>query len=163
MFTVVNKAWVKSKDLSYRECKSKIIAKSSIGQITKVPFYEHNLPFQDPEAQYFLGVCYEQGWGVEVNECKSAELYSQAAASGHDGALYSLAVFHEQALGGNKFNHRSFMNMFLEVISSITFQHNTVSVIILCLHTYYSVHFYNFLMLTGLGCIMLCLQNTSDI
>ncbi|VDI35481.1 Hypothetical predicted protein [Mytilus galloprovincialis] len=54
----------------------------------------------DPEAQYFLGVCYENGWGVEVNECKSAELYSQAASSGHDGALYSLGVFYELAVGG---------------------------------------------------------------
>ncbi|CAC5414557.1 unnamed protein product [Mytilus coruscus] len=54
----------------------------------------------DPEAQYFLGVCYENGWGVEVNECKSAELYSQAASSGHDGALYSLGVFYELAIGG---------------------------------------------------------------
>lgn len=54
----------------------------------------------DPEAQYFLGVCYENGWGVEVNECKSAELYSQAASSGHDGSLYSLGVFYELAIGG---------------------------------------------------------------
>ncbi|XP_061164754.1 uncharacterized protein LOC133173746 [Saccostrea echinata] len=53
-----------------------------------------------PEAQYFLGVCYEQGWGVEVNECKAAHLYSQAAQSGHDGALYNLAVFQEYGVGG---------------------------------------------------------------
>lgn len=57
---------------------------------------------QNPEAQYFLGICYEQGLGVEVNECKAAHLYSQAAQSGHDGALYNLAVFHEYGIGGMK-------------------------------------------------------------
>lgn len=55
---------------------------------------------ENPEAQYFLGICYEQGWGVEVNECKAAHLYSQAAQSGHDGALFNLAVFHEYGIGG---------------------------------------------------------------
>lgn len=57
---------------------------------------------QNPEAQYFFGICYEQGLGVEVNECKAAHLYSQAAQSGHDGALYNLAVFHEYGIGGMK-------------------------------------------------------------
>lgn len=39
---------------------------------------------------------------MEVNECKAAHLYSQAAQSGHDGALYNLAVFHEHGIGGKK-------------------------------------------------------------
>ena len=55
---------------------------------------------QDSEAQYFLGICYEQGWGVEVNECKAASLYGAAAQNGHDGAMYNLGVFHEYGLGG---------------------------------------------------------------
>lgn len=39
---------------------------------------------------------------MEVNECKAAHLYSQAAQSGHDGALFNLAVFHEYGIGGMK-------------------------------------------------------------
>lgn len=57
---------------------------------------------QDTEAQYFLGICYEQGWGVEVDECKAVSLYTQSAQYGHDGALYNLAVFHEYGLGGEE-------------------------------------------------------------
>lgn len=65
-----------------------------------VSFFKAAAEQNEPEAQYFLGVCYEEGLGVEVNECKSAELYSKAASSGHDGAMYNLGVFHELALGG---------------------------------------------------------------
>ncbi|XP_071086922.1 uncharacterized protein [Haliotis cracherodii] len=65
-----------------------------------VKFFTQAAEQHDPEAQYFLAICYEQGWGVEVNECKAAHLYSMSAQSGHDGAMYNLAVFHEHGLGG---------------------------------------------------------------
>lgn len=55
---------------------------------------------QDPEAQYFLGICHEQGWGTDQNECKAGELYREASAAGHDGAMYNLGVFHEYGMGG---------------------------------------------------------------
>ncbi|XP_064608112.1 DAP3-binding cell death enhancer 1-like [Liolophura sinensis] len=55
---------------------------------------------KDPEAQYFLGICYEQGWGTDQNECKAGELYREASAAGHDGAMYNLGVFHEYGMGG---------------------------------------------------------------
>ncbi|KAK3611124.1 hypothetical protein CHS0354_007384, partial [Potamilus streckersoni] len=54
----------------------------------------------DPEAQYSLGLCYEEGWGVEPDECKAAQLYSQAAQGGHDGAMYNLGIFQQYGLGG---------------------------------------------------------------
>jgi len=59
---------------------------------------------QDIEAEYFLGICYEKGWGVEENTCKAASMYAQAASDGHDGAMYNLAVFHEHGLGGENYN-----------------------------------------------------------
>ncbi|GFR66205.1 death ligand signal enhancer [Elysia marginata] len=54
----------------------------------------------DTEAQYLLAVCYEQGLGVETNECLAARFYSMSAQAGHNLALYNLAVFNEEGLGG---------------------------------------------------------------
>lgn len=56
--------------------------------------------FQDAEGQYFLGICYENGWGVESSDEEAARLYAAAADAGHDGAIYNLAAFHEYGLGG---------------------------------------------------------------
>lgn len=56
--------------------------------------------FQDAEGQYLLGICYENGWGTENDEAAAGKMYSAAAKSGHDGALYNLAAFHEYGLGG---------------------------------------------------------------
>ena len=56
--------------------------------------------FQDADGQYFLGICYENGWGVESSDEEAARLYSAASDTGHDGALYNLAAFHEYGLGG---------------------------------------------------------------
>ncbi|CAL1538221.1 unnamed protein product [Lymnaea stagnalis] len=65
-----------------------------------VPYFKAAADQNDTEAQYFLAICYEQGWGVQVNECRAAQLYSLAANAGHETALYNLAVFTEHGLGG---------------------------------------------------------------
>ncbi|XP_069130409.1 uncharacterized protein [Argopecten irradians] len=54
----------------------------------------------DSDGEYFLAMCFEQGLGVVENKCRAADLYSQAATKGHDGAMYNLAYFHEHGLGG---------------------------------------------------------------
>ena len=51
-------------------------------------------------AQYYLGICYEQGWGVESDLAKAAEMYSLASERGHAGAEYSLASLYDRGLGG---------------------------------------------------------------
>ena len=61
---------------------------------------------QDTDAIYYLGICYEQGWGTEKNECKAADLYTKASRAGHEGALYNLATFFEDGKGGMLLSRR---------------------------------------------------------
>lgn len=52
------------------------------------------------KATYFLGICYENGWGIQMNEAMAATLYETAAAAGHADAQYNLGVFYETGRGG---------------------------------------------------------------
>ncbi|XP_070553437.1 DAP3-binding cell death enhancer 1-like [Ptychodera flava] len=65
-----------------------------------VGFFEEGSKDEDAECQYYLGMCYEQGWGVSRNEAKAADMYSKAAKQNHTDAQYNLAVFNELGLGG---------------------------------------------------------------
>lgn len=87
--------------------------------------------FQDHEAEYFLGICYEQGWGVEENPCKAADLYSHAASGGHDGAMYNLAVFHLLGLGGRllTMNRNSILNIFMSTCIIKNFTGGTLMIL----------------------------------
>ena len=58
---------------------------------------------QDASAMYFLGICHERGMGTPRNEARAAELYRNAACHGHASALYNLAVFFENGIGGTVF------------------------------------------------------------
>ena len=55
---------------------------------------------QDAGALYYLAICHERGLGTARNEAKAAELYHNAASRGHADALYNLAVFFENGIGG---------------------------------------------------------------
>ena len=55
---------------------------------------------QDADAMYFLGICHEHGMGTVRNTAKAAELYRSASSHGHVSALYNLAVFFENGIGG---------------------------------------------------------------
>lgn len=63
-----------------------------------------------------LGMCYESGYGVEENMCRAADLYAKAADSGHPDAIFSLAMFHRDGLGGN-FTPKQYL---LNLASSVT-------------------------------------------
>eukprot|EP00058_Branchiostoma_floridae_P025964 XP_002611454.1 hypothetical protein BRAFLDRAFT_117215 [Branchiostoma floridae] len=52
------------------------------------------------KAQYNLGVCYEQGRGVDRDLRKAAELYQQSAEQGHGRAQYNLATLYLHGGGG---------------------------------------------------------------
>lgn len=58
------------------------------------------LILQDKDGIFYLGICYENGWGVPENQCKAADLYRQAAKEGHCTAQYNLAAFFEHGMGG---------------------------------------------------------------
>ena len=51
-------------------------------------------------ALYHLGVCYERGYGVQVNYPKAAELYGHASRGNHPDAQHNLAIFFEHGMGG---------------------------------------------------------------
>lgn len=55
---------------------------------------------EDSEAFYYLGICFENGLGVEQSESKAAEYFLKAAESGHSEAQFSVARFYEKGLGG---------------------------------------------------------------
>lgn len=51
-------------------------------------------------AMFNLGLCYEMGLGVPINEKTAMELYKSAAALQHPGALYNLGIYYGQGRGG---------------------------------------------------------------
>ncbi|CAK1545696.1 unnamed protein product [Leptosia nina] len=53
-----------------------------------------------PPALYNLGLCYEMGLGVDIDEKIAMELYRSAAALQHPGALYNLGIYYGQGRGG---------------------------------------------------------------
>lgn len=55
---------------------------------------------QHPPALYNLGLCYEMGLGVKIDEKTAMELYRSAAALQHPGALYNLGIYYGQGRGG---------------------------------------------------------------
>lgn len=62
--------------------------------------------FRDSEKQnnvdgkYYLGMCYENGWGVAQNEKMAVEMYIGAAFRGHDDAIFTLGQYYENGRGG---------------------------------------------------------------
>ena len=48
----------------------------------------------DPQAQYLLGVRYDNGYGVKVSVAEAAHWYKKAGKANHAKALYSLGLLH---------------------------------------------------------------------
>ncbi|WP_349953139.1 tetratricopeptide repeat protein, partial [Bacteroides finegoldii] len=51
------------------------------------------------KAEYNVGVCYENGMGVEKNTVKAFEWYSKAATQGFANAEYSVGAFYYLGIG----------------------------------------------------------------
>lgn len=47
-------------------------------------------PIQLPDAQYYVGLCYENGLGVERNKKVAAEFFNKAAKQGNKRAVEKL-------------------------------------------------------------------------
>ena len=59
-----------------------------------------------PLAQFNLGLCYENGKGIDRDINKAAECYKCAAAQGQGGAMYNLALFYMEGIGGYPRDHQ---------------------------------------------------------
>ena len=51
------------------------------------------------KAQNYLGLCYELGHGVSVDEKAAAKLYSMAASQGHSNGKFSLGLMYLHGRG----------------------------------------------------------------
>lgn len=56
-------------------------------------YYERGAQAGDVPSQYYAGVCYELGQGVEVDSKRALSYYQQAAASGYPNAHADIGVF----------------------------------------------------------------------
>ena len=57
---------------------------------------------QDIDAQYDLGLCYDNGEGVEKDEVEAVKWYRKAAEQGHVNAQYNLAICYDNGEGVEK-------------------------------------------------------------
>lgn len=49
-------------------------------------------------AQFYLAICYEQGWGVEKNEVEAFRLFRRTAERGLPDGMFRLASFYERGV-----------------------------------------------------------------
>ncbi|GFT22807.1 death ligand signal enhancer [Nephila pilipes] len=64
-----------------------------------------NLASKDnTDGKYYLGLCYENGWGIDKDEKVAVEFFSQNATLGHTKSIRSLIKYYEEGLGGCKSN-----------------------------------------------------------
>ncbi|GBL96152.1 Death ligand signal enhancer [Araneus ventricosus] len=54
----------------------------------------------DVDATYYLGLCYENGWGVTEDQRTAMEHFSKNAKLGHSRSILSLIKYYEEGLGG---------------------------------------------------------------
>jgi len=62
-------------------------------------WYEKAAQQEHPEAQYILGLFYEKGYGVAVNNQLALNYYKKAAKQQHPDAQYKTAYFYEKGIG----------------------------------------------------------------
>lgn len=55
---------------------------------------------KDVDAMFNLALCYENGWGVEVDMVEAFKLYTMASDAGSLHATYSLAEIHQHGNEG---------------------------------------------------------------
>lgn len=71
-----------------------------------------------PRAQCNLGVCYENGNGVEKNLEEAVKLYTKAANQGYARAQYYLALSYDKGEGVAK-NDSEAMKWYLKAVKTI--------------------------------------------
>eukprot|EP00794_Sanderia_malayensis_P007072 gene7072-7869_t len=65
-----------------------------------VKYFKMASEAKDAVAMYHLGICLENGLGVEKNIREAGKMYQEAAEGNHASAMYNTAIFYENGLGG---------------------------------------------------------------
>jgi uncharacterized protein len=74
---------------------------ASMGDLTT--YWMNNYgPRRRAEAQFYLGVMYEDGWGVAPNDQEAVRWYTQAAEGDEPAAQFNLALMYEHGRGVNQ-------------------------------------------------------------
>ncbi|XP_014779745.1 uncharacterized protein LOC106875932 isoform X2 [Octopus bimaculoides] len=81
---------------------------ASMGDYSKaINYWKQSAELGYSKSSFNLGLCYDQGTGVERNIKKAVKYYTDAADQDHCGALFNLAVLHLHGKVANKSQGKS--------------------------------------------------------
>ncbi len=81
----------------------------SSGQQKSFAAWQQEADRGDAEAQYQVGIRFEEGWGVKKSYKKAFKYFQLAADQGHQDARFSLASCFEMGFGDKSIRFASFL------------------------------------------------------
>ena len=77
----------------------KFLKKLSADPEFSIEKYMESAEQNQADAQFCIGICYANGYDVEISHEKAVEWYMKAAAQHHANALFCLGICHTNGLG----------------------------------------------------------------